>query len=88
MTKEEIRAYNMEYLNLNAEQYDEHQLLWNMKMTEWPPDLWRYVQAVGQRYGICGEVISSSIADYLRATDEHTKVRPPTMNTPERPQDV
>ncbi len=64
----------MKYLQLNDEQFDRHQGFWNQKMTEWPPELWQYVFWVQRRYGVCGEVISSAIADWIRGTPLHTKV--------------
>lgn len=71
-----IRSSNMEYLNLTDEQYDRHQELMQAKMSEWPDPLWQYVKEVGSHVGICGEVISSSVADWVRETPEHTQIDP------------
>lgn len=76
MTEEEWREYTKDYLDLTDAQYDEHQRLWNQKMTEWPADLWRFVYRVQRRFGLCGEVISTAIADWLRGDYRYAIERP------------
>lgn len=72
----EIREANKAYLMLDDEQYDRHQELMGQKMTEWPDDLWHYVYLVQRKHGLCGEVLSAAVADWLRGTGAMTSLRP------------
>jgi hypothetical protein len=76
VNQDEIRAYNMDYLRLTSEQYDEHQRLWVMKMSEWPPALWRYVYRYQRKYMLCGEVVIAAIADWVRGEEEEFVEQP------------
>ena len=51
---------------LNDKQYDEHCKLMDMKMCDWPKGLWKFVNNAAKEMGFCGEVIVSTVADWVK----------------------
>lgn len=58
--------HNMSYLRLTKEQYETHCLLMKCPMGAWPALLKLHVDKVGRESGLCGDVISCAVADWIR----------------------
>ena len=57
--------YNMDYLNLSRRQAEIHDIIMQSIMDTWPKSLKAYVKQQSNRYGFCGEIIVSCVADWI-----------------------
>jgi len=67
--EDEVSIHNKNYLGLNDGQYDRHCEFMDMKMSEWPSDLYEYVKETTQKLGSCGDVIAVAVAEWLKTED-------------------
>lgn len=61
-----VREHNMEYLNLDDEQYNRHIELLQMPQRDWPQSLKDHCQKVSNDIGWCGDVMMCAVADWIR----------------------
>lgn len=66
MTLKEIDEYNMKYLELDQFEYNSHKRLMNMNMDRWNPKLFAYVKNRCNELGLCADVISGAVAEYIK----------------------
>ncbi len=70
MNAEERLAYNMDYLNLTKRQCEIHDIIMLSTIDTWPPSLHDFLQKVSEKYGICGAVISETVASWIAEREE------------------
>ena len=61
-----IKERNMKYLGLRFQEESWHEHLMKTSMQYWPESLSDFVTARRQSVGICGDVISVAVADWIR----------------------
>lgn len=72
--KKEVDEYNKKMLGLDDEQYNRwEELMYQINMNEWPKSLMDYVNQVGAKIGLCGEVIVESVAEWIKKEDKNKK---------------
>ena len=64
-TQSERIKYNIEYLNLSERQCEIHDIIMQSLMNTWPPSLLCYLEEQAEKYGFCGELIVSCVADWI-----------------------
>lgn len=57
--------YNMKYLSLSERQSEIHDIIMLSHMDKWPRSLTDYIRRQSEKYGFCGEVIVSCVADWI-----------------------
>lgn len=57
--------YNMVYLSLSRRQCEIHDIIMSSKMDTWPLGLIDFIKARSKKYGFCGEIIVSCVADWI-----------------------
>lgn len=65
-TDEEIKAYNMKYLELNEEQYEQHVKLMETTMNKFPESLMAYIREQSKVYGFSGDAVTTWIAEWIK----------------------
>lgn len=64
MSPQETRLYGKGYLQLNDTQYDRHDALMRMNMSDWPDALKAYIQA--QPGPFSGDALAVWVAEYIK----------------------
>ena len=54
------------YLRLENNEMQFHDDLMTTPMNEWPESLYEYVVKKTNKYGLCGEIVSASVAEWIR----------------------
>lgn len=63
----DVRKHNMEYLGLNDAQYDKHERLMEMSMSQWSESLKEYVSENSVKQGfVNGDSIAWWVAEWIK----------------------
>ena len=57
---------NMTYLGLTVSQYGQYQELMRCPMSSWPGSLRDYCREQSRREGVCGDLLASWVAEWIR----------------------
>jgi hypothetical protein len=63
---DKVKTGNMEYLNLDQEQYKRFNELMFSNMSLWDNSLKSFVQERCRQVGFCGDVLACAVADWVR----------------------